>query len=201
MSAGRPPPEVTGSHGESPYKLRTLAGLPEGQTPMFAKCPVHAGTGATTSCAPIAWHWSVRSTRAQGQQTAGSLRSRRCLSGPRGHRGNLKTPPTAPHRIVRPTRAQGQQVSQRQGRSAVGPAHAAGTGATGGTTVPALNREVRPTRAQEQPPTARPMRWDQASGPRGPTSGSGSPCRPRLRARKHPPQAGAPYWLAHANAV
>ena len=53
--------------GSPPYNLRTLAGLPEGQTPVFAMCPAHAGTGATMGVAMTELSDAVRPTRAQGQ--------------------------------------------------------------------------------------------------------------------------------------
>jgi len=74
--------------GSPPTTFRTLAGLSEGQTPVFAKCPAHAGTGATPTASAAASHPS---------------------SGPRGHRGNVGLPAERQQPTVRPTRAQGQR--------------------------------------------------------------------------------------------
>jgi hypothetical protein len=155
--------------------------------------PAHAGTGATAAI--------PSPTRA-------------VTSGPCGHRGNQQsavvgdndprpahagTGATSLRRLsgrggyVRPTRAQGQLTVLRMRwrlpssgprghrgnnapmglhRNQSSPAHA-GTGATVRRPGPLVLRLVRPTRAQAP-------------------SGSGNPCRPRLRAPHHPPNPGQP---------
>ena len=95
--------------GSPPTTFRTLPGLSEGQTPVFAMCPAHAGTGATTTKPPSTGLSCVRPTRAQGQLLRNGIRS---------------APPA-----VRPTRAQGQRPQHHHPDRASRPAHA-GTGAT-----------------------------------------------------------------------
>lgn len=132
MSAGRPPPEVTGSHGEPPYNLSDTCGPSRGS--ISSAChvsgprghrgnwelieamggrirPAHAGTGATAPPAPEL-----------GEQE----------SGPRGHRGNPRHPAAAPGRRSGPRGDRGNLNPPRLRPPLPRPSHA-GTGATDGS--------------------------------------------------------------------
>ena len=109
MSAGRPPRRSPAPMGSPPTTFRTLPSLSEGQTPVFTKCPAHAGTGATMATIDeIRQQLSGPRGHRGNMMTAGYQPLPRS-SGPRGHRGNVITAHNGATRTVRPTRAQGQQ--------------------------------------------------------------------------------------------